>query len=77
MNLIISGDNPKNLAKIEALAREMGLLVSRELTSSSGSGKVPRRLPDNKVVETANTELSERLKGKTSSGKGGPLYGIE
>lgn len=77
MNLIISGDNPKNLAKIEALAREMGLLVSRELTSSSGSGKVPRRLPDNKVVETADSDPGKKVKGKSSSRGPGPLYGIE
>ena len=75
MNLIISGDNPKNLAKIEALAKEMGLVVSRELTSS-GTGKMPRRRAKTNAVET-KVEKPESSLGKTSHEGGGPLYGIE
>ena len=75
MNLIISGDNPKNLAKIEALAREMGLMVSRELTSS-GTRKMPRRRAKTNAVET-KVEQPESSLGKTSHEGDGPLYGIE
>ena len=78
MNLIITGENPKNLAIIEALAKELGLFVSRELaTSGAGAGKIARRLPGRKTVESANSAINERIQKDKPSREGGPLYGIE
>lgn len=67
MNLIISGENPQNLAKVEALARQLGLSVNRELeTSRRPVAGNPRK-----------SRQEKNLKGDFPHLDKGPLYGIE
>ncbi len=67
MNLIISGENPQNLAKVEALARQLGLTVSRELETK-------RRSP---AGEGRKARTDRHLDGDFPHLDKGPLYGIE
>ena len=67
MNLIISGENPQNLAKVEALARQLGLNVNRELETRvrPAAGNSRKSRPE------------RNLEGEFPHLDKGPLYGIE
>lgn len=67
MNLIISGENPQNLAKVEALARQLGLTVNKELeTKRRPVAGNPRKARQERNLEGDFPHLDK-----------GPLYGIE
>lgn len=67
MNLIISGENPQNLAKVEALARQLGLTVNKELET--------RRRPAGGDSRKARSD--QHLEGNFPHLDKSPLYGIE
>ena len=71
MNLIISGDNPQSLAKVEALARELGLEVSHEL-SREPAHQPSHFHPASRRKTVVRPEETEHHHQDQS-----PLYGIE
>lgn len=78
MNLIISGDSPKKLARIEALAQELGLSVRKDLKPPGGGpDRIPRRFPKTRAVEKHDSSSAEIVTETTVPRESGPLYGIE
>lgn len=73
MNLIISGDQ-KHLARIEALARELGLHVRRELASFTSQPEKELRRPHKTSGKTSSQGGNQNPQTPPSKG---PLYGIE